>query len=165
MRAAGRIVYRTIAFNRRIVAPTPSAIRCACDPDPNPIYNALLRAVLYGLSAGGLLVALALTAELRGGRSGLSTLVAPALLAPAALAGIAGAFSRSVPRLATVQHWLWVLAAGALPWLAAGAIRRFVAPPTLVPVAAVVSAAMVAFEVRRRWPHLRLGRASRDAEP
>lgn len=40
-RALMRLVYRTIAYNRRVLAPPPRGIVCACDPDPHAGFRTL----------------------------------------------------------------------------------------------------------------------------
>lgn len=47
------LAYRTIAYNRRILAPPPRGIVCACDPDPHGGFRALFVAVLLLVNAAG----------------------------------------------------------------------------------------------------------------
>ena len=46
VRALLGIAYRTIAYNRRVLAPPPRGITCACDPDPHAGFRAFFVFVL-----------------------------------------------------------------------------------------------------------------------
>ena len=53
VRGLMRLVYRTIAYNRRILAPPPRGIVCACDPDPHAGFRAFFLAVLAVFDLAG----------------------------------------------------------------------------------------------------------------
>ncbi len=186
MRLPGRIGYRLIAYNRRIVAPTRSAIRCACDPDPNPLYNGLFGLLLLAVAAAGTFVVWTLWSAqaMTWAHSGPSAAsVVLAALPPLGVAALWAAASRRGARLAAALHVLWMLAKAAIPWIAVVVLDvrgfrdqlRYISlvrtgeryappppgPPTFVWVAAVlVSVALLVLEYRRRAPHLPVGRAS-----
>jgi predicted DCC family thiol-disulfide oxidoreductase YuxK len=178
VRLVGRVVYRVIAYNRRIVAPPRGSILCACDPDPKPFYNGLLSGLLWLAATPGL-AELFLSSVSPGLRTATPTstliLVAWCLLVPAAyVAG--GAIARSA-RSTVANHLLWISAAGALPFVGA-LVARVIAGglgaggSVLFPassstwlriadgVALALAAVLVFREVRRRLPHLRALRAA-----
>jgi len=192
VRLPGRIGYRLIAYNRRIVAPTRSAIRCACDPDPNALYNGLFGLLLLVLAASGTFIVWTLVAAhlftFLGGGGPAAEMALFSVLPPLGVAALVAVASRRGSRLAAAFHLLWMLAAAAIPWIAVVGIdvRGFRAalrdvelaskgrfyedpppgPPTFVWVAAVLaSVALLVFEYRRRVPHLPVGRAHSGPTP
>jgi predicted DCC family thiol-disulfide oxidoreductase YuxK len=63
LRALGRALYRTVAYNRRVLAPTPPrAVACACDPDEHAGFRGLFLLASLALTTS---CALLLAAGLR----------------------------------------------------------------------------------------------------
>jgi hypothetical protein len=52
IRGLMRLLYRTIAYNRRIVAPPARGIVCACDPDPHAGFQALFWVTVGAINVG-----------------------------------------------------------------------------------------------------------------
>jgi len=93
VKALLRVVYRLIAYNRRVLSPVRGGgIRCACDPD----FHLGLRLGFTGLSAGGTLLV-----------AWVAGLLGPALV----LLGLFGAAALLRPgtaRLDALAHAAWV---------------------------------------------------------
>lgn len=178
VRLVGRVVYRVIAYNRRVFAPPRGSILCACDPDPRPFYNGLLSCLLWLASAPGfgeLLAASARPGFATATSTSMVVLVVWSLLVPAAYV-VASVIAR--PARATVaNHLLFIVAAVLLPFalaLLVRAVAGFVgssdhllspsSPLWLFHVAdavALLLAGVILFiEVRRRLPHMRALRAA-----
>lgn len=118
------IVYRTIAYNRRVIAPPPPRdIACACDPDPHLGFNALFLAVLLLVAAAGAWVLRPMLSFVFGVEP-----PGPAVFVgvPFALTAIAALLARKGSRFHAAGHTAWILAAAAVPLLLGGALSRFV---------------------------------------
>jgi len=112
MRALMQLAYRTIAYNRRVVAPPPRGIVCACDPDPHAGFRALLIVVLTVFDLlGALLLGLAASAAF-GGPGPLPMAVLGILAALVALLMLR--LSLPLEPFVLLGNVLMVVAAGAL---------------------------------------------------
>lgn len=52
LRALLQLGYRTVAYNRRLLAPPPRGFACSCDPDPHSGLRALLVSLLVAFDLG-----------------------------------------------------------------------------------------------------------------
>ncbi len=85
VRGLMRLVYRTIAYNRRILAPPPRGIVCACDPDPHAGFRALFLGVLTLFDLAGAWLLGFATSRAFGGPGPLPMMVLAVLALVAAL--------------------------------------------------------------------------------
>jgi hypothetical protein len=166
LRALMRLVYRTIAYNRRILAPPPRGIVCACDPDPHAGFRALfLGAMTLFVVAGAWLFGVAVAAAFAG--PGAAPVAVLALLAALA-AVLVLRVGVALEPLVLVGNALVILAGGVLvaaPGLALslwldGTLARLV-----VVVATAVGAWRCLASARRRLLSRRPGGVAARAEP
>lgn len=139
-------LYHLVSYNRRILAPPRSAIRCACDPDDRPAYQLALLVLLlaFALGVGALFgAAVAAGSGTAPGQGALWGLLATgagwAALAVAALIAVPAGV-----RLRFLAHLAVVAAIGAAVLLPAALLAPFLrgAPLWLV-VALAAGAALV----------------------
>lgn len=159
VRAIGRVGYRMIAYNRRVLAPPRGRVLCACDPDPRPRYNVALVVVLWVIALPGFAFAL--------GPESAATLLAWFAALPAVYAVARVIVARGLG--VVPGHLMWVVAAASAPFTVLFALEVVVARLHGGPgggpsggmegvrsaVAALLAGVAIAFEVRRRLPHLR----------
>jgi hypothetical protein len=137
-------VYHLVSYNRRILAPPRSAVRCACDPDDRPGYQIALLVLLlvFTLGVGALLgAAVAAGSGMAPPRAGaLRGLLAAgagwAALAVAALVAVPGDV-----RLRFLAHLAVVAAIGAAVLLPATLLAPFLRGASLWIVIALSAAA------------------------
>ena len=165
LRAPLTLYYRLIAYNRRVIAPVPPrAFACACDPDPNPAYNAAFTSVLAAGAALGIGAAGAYVLQV------LRIPAAHALLVSASVILVLVAVAAVAPRGRRVAaHVAWVLAVAGLPSLMALPFALGLAVSALDPAGATDSwwlpswflvapglgLVMGSISLRRRWHLIR----------
>lgn len=144
--------YHMISYNRRILAPPRSAIRCACDPDDRPGYQLALMVLLlvFTLAIGALFGAAVAAGSgvVRPGQGALRGLLAAgagwAVLAVAALVAVPGGV-----RLRFLAHLAVVAAIGAAVLLPATLLAPFLQGAPLWLVVALAAGASLVVMARQ----------------
>jgi hypothetical protein len=161
--AALTVLYHLVSYNRRILAPPRSAIRCACDPDDRPGYQlALIVLLLVWATAVTALfgAAVAAASDLATAPQGAAWMVLAAGAGWAAVFLAALALPPDV-RLRFLGHLGMVMATGVLPLVPAALLAPFLSGPWLAAVvlaAVAASFAVMARQLARRLRYLGLSR-------
>ncbi|HEX5761246.1 MAG TPA: hypothetical protein VF121_18830 [Thermoanaerobaculia bacterium] len=149
-REALAAVYHLVSYNRRILAPPRSPIRCACDPDDRPGYQLALLVLLLAFALGAAALFGAAVAGARGAFAGAAA--AGGLWSALALG--AAAFPPQA-HLRYLAHAGMVVAAGAAALLPAALLAPLLPPPLLRAAAVVAVAASLAVMARQLLRRLR----------
>ncbi len=116
------LAYGLIARNRRVLAPTPSGMVCACDPDPHLGYNLGFALLTGGLAALGWWMLIAVGGAVLAGSSHVAWASA-AWKVPLVMGAVVGAVA--VPRgrrLVWANHLLLVEARAGLAFAAGSGV-------------------------------------------
>lgn len=118
------LCYGLIARNRRVLAPTPSGMVCACDPDPHLGYNLAFVLLIGAVAALGWWALIAVGAAVVAGDGDVRWADA-ATKVPLVLLSVLGAVAAPRGRRLTwAAHLVWIHARAGLAFLLGAALAR-----------------------------------------